>query len=239
MIVAPEGFLRVSSHKSSTHYYQVLKNRDTTGKYLNKKDVGTAEALAQKDYDRRILASAKNELAMLEKLIDLQSRSVETLYDKISPKRQPLISPIALTDEQFIRKWFRSMECEPMGFKEGDPLIYSMDGIRVRSKSEQLWADSLKRLDVPYVYEPMILLEGHGWARPDFGCLNVRKRKTVFVEHLGMMDDPSYAEEAVRKIHDYENNGLILGDDFLITMETRLLPLDPRSIDELVKRHLL
>ena len=92
---------------------------------------------------------------------------------------------------------------------------------------------------VPHVFEPQIYLEGHGWIRPDFAGLNVRKRKEIVIEHFGMMDDPAYAEKNVDKLHDYERNGFVLGDDLLITMETKKFAPERKSIEELIKRHFL
>lgn len=126
-----------------------------------------------------------------------------------------------------------------MGFDEGSPVIMTSGGYRVRSKSEQLWGDSFARMGVPHVYEPKLYLKGKGWIRPDFVGLNVRQRKEIWVEHLGMMDSISYSDDNVMKLHMYERNGFILGDDLLITMETRRSPLERKSIETLITKHFL
>ena len=120
-----------------------------------------------------------------------------------------------------------------------DPIILTSEGYRVRSKSEQLWADSFKRFNVPHVFEPKLYLKGKGWVRPDFVGLNVRLRKEIWVEHMGMMDMLSYSEENVRKLHLYERNGYVLGDNLLITMETRRSPLEAKSIEAMITKHFL
>ena len=81
--------------------------------------------------------------------------------------------------------------------------------------------------------------KGWGWVRPDFVGLNVSLRKEIWVEHMGMMDMLSYSEENVKKLHDYERNGFVLGDDLLVTMETRRSPLEARSIEEMTRRYFL
>ena len=41
---------------------------------------------------------------------------------------------------------------------------------------------------------------------PDFTVLNVRTRETIYLEHLGMMDDPQYYESAIKRIQLTEGN---------------------------------
>lgn len=149
------------------------------------------------------------------------------------------MEPVRLPDDEYIARWLESKKCEPMGFDENDPEILTKEGYRVRSKSEQLWADSFFGLEVPHVFEPKLFLKGHGWVRPDFVGLNVRLRKEIWVEHLGMMDDPAYSDKNVKKVHGYERNGFILGDTLLISIETKKHPLEAKAIEELIKKHFL
>ena len=235
----PEGKLRTSTVKGHYRYYHVLDAQKSRSRYLKQKDIQLAHDLAQKDYDQRIIKSGEDELKILERLIRQQEVSVEGVYPSLPPARQALVDPISLTDEEYIARWLENKKCEPMGFDENDPVILTAEGYRVRSKSEQLWADLMEEAGVPHVFEPMLYLEGHGWTRPDFVGLNVRKRKEIHIEHMGMMDDPSYADRNVNKLHDYERNGFVLGDDLLITMETKKYPPERKSIEALIKKHFL
>ena len=235
----PEGKLRTSIVKGHYRYYHVLDEQKDRGRYLKRKDYSLARALAQKDYDQKIIRAAGEELKILDRLIRQQGRSVEEVYPSLSPARRELITPISLTDEEYVAWWLESKRCEPMGFDENDPVIMTLEGYRVRSKSEQLWADMMEEAGVPHVFEPQIYLEGHCWVRPDFTGLNVRKRKEIVIEHFGMMDDPAYAEKNVDKLHGYERNGFVLGDDLLITMETKKFAPGRKSIEDLIKRHFL
>lgn len=232
----PDGNLRTMTYKGHTSYYSVRKG---IKKYISRKDVETIKKLAQKDYDLKILNAAEEELRLLDEMIEQQMSSAEEIYNSLSPVRQKLVTPVRLPDDEFIRQWLESKKCEPMGFDEMDPIILTSEGYRVRSKSEQLWADSFKRFNVPHVFEPKLYLKGKGWVRPDFVGLNVRLRKEIWVEHMGMMDMLSYSEENVRKLHLYERNGYVLGDNLLITMETRRSPLEARSIEAMIKKHFL
>ena len=235
----PEGRLRTAAYKGHTSYYQVTEAKDSTGKYLPKEKTPVIKDLAQKGYDSKVILAAEKEIALLNKLVRFQEQTVESVYETLSPTRQKLVTPVRLPDDEYIRQWLDSKKCDSMGFDEGAPVIMTAAGCRVRSKSEQLWADTFTRLDVPYVFEPMLYLKGRGWVRPDFVGLNVRLRKEIWVEHMGIMDSMSYSEDNVKKLHDYERNGFILGDSLLITMETRRSPLELRSVEDLIKKHFL
>ena len=236
---APDGRLRTSISHGSPSFYCVTDPGDTKGKYIPKNRIDSARVLAQKDYDKRIIRAGENELKALDRLIRLQGCSVEDVYDLLSPTRQALVEPVRLTDEEYVRRWLESKACDPMGFDENDPVILTAEGYRVRSKSEQLWADLMESFGVPHVFEPLLYLEGRGWVRPDFAGLNVRKRKEIIIEHLGMMDEIGYSNKNVSKIHDYERNGFILGDNLLITLETKRHPPEAKAIENLIKKHLL
>ena len=67
----------------------------------------------------------------------------------------------------------------------------------------------------------------------------MRKRKTVYWEHLGKADDPGYIIRNMGKLMDYEKNGLILGDNLILTIETLKRPLDIRIVEEKVRLFLV
>lgn len=236
---APEGRLRASNTKGNPIFYLVLDPQAPRGKYLPKKDMERIHALAQKDYDRKVLASADQELLIINSLLELNDRTVEDIYLNLTPARQQLVQPIRPTDEQLIQQWRAAKACEPMGFDESDPEIMTEAGHRVRSLAEQLWADTMFRKKVPYFFEPVLELKGRGKVRPDFAALNVRKRKELYVEHLGMMDDPAYLENNMLKLRDYERSGYVLGVNFLYTLGTKKHPLQLKTVESLIESHLL
>lgn len=103
----------------------------------------------------------------------------------------PIVEPV----EEFVRRW-EEFQYKGKGFEEDDPEFYSDKGERVRSKSKVIIADLLNREGIPYRYECPIYLKGLGLRYPDFTTLNIRKRKEIYWEHFGRMDDPLYAENA-------------------------------------------
>ena len=54
--LAPAGTLRINNKKRGVQFYQRLDAEDTIGTYIPRKDHAIAAALAQKDYDTKLLA---------------------------------------------------------------------------------------------------------------------------------------------------------------------------------------
>ena len=131
-----------------------------------------------------------------------------------------------------------SVEYEGKGFAEDAPEFYTSRGERVRSKSEWIIAELLEKEGIPYRYEYPVYLRGFGKVYPDFTVLNVRTRREIYWEHMGMMDNPVYAEKAVNKIHTYEQNGMFQGEDLLVTYETSKNPLNQKVIMRMIQRYL-
>ncbi len=64
-------------------------------------------------------------------------------------------------------------------------------------------------------------------------------RKVVYWEHLGLLDDPEYITRNLEKIDCYEENGIFLGDNLIITRETSEKPLNMKQVRRLIEHYLL
>lgn len=82
-------------------------------------------------------------------------------------------------------------------------------------------------------------LEGVGIVYPDFTFLSKKTKQEIYWEHVGRMDDPSYAEKAIQKIHTYEKNNLYPGERLILTYETGKMILDMKLVEKLTGRYLL
>lgn len=168
----------------------------------------------------------------------LKKDSPEKVYRSLAPSRKELVFPRLTDPEEFIQEWI-SAPYETKGYyDESTPALFTQRNERVRSKSEVLLATLLDKLQIPYKYEKRTVLEnGYAWY-PDFTVLSPVTLKEVIIEHFGMMDDIEYAENALGKLDIYNRNGYFLGENLLITMETRSHPLNlPQT--ELMLRHYL
>ena len=235
---APDGLLRVCNRKKKAQYYHRKNSKDIKGVYIREKDIKIAQALAQKDYDRRVLRATEKELnAISHYLSGCPEKNAEQIYGTLHKERQKLIYPILESDEEYIKSW-ESVEYQGKGFYEDVPELRTMKGERVRSKSEIIIADLLNRESIPYRYEYPVHLDGVGRIYPDFTVLNVRLRKEIYWEHLGMMDNPEYAEKAVQKIASYVQNGIFPGENLILTYETAQNPISSKMIMTMIERYL-
>lgn len=123
-------------------------------------------------------------------------------------------------------------------FVEDAPEFYTNKGERVRSKSEILIANALQKHQVPYRYEFPIKLKQYGIVHPDFTVLNIRKRKEMYWEHMGMLDEEGYRDYALDKITAYEKNGIFPGDKLILTLETLKSPMNSKIIEKIIDQYL-
>lgn len=233
-----EGALRVCCHGNRVQYYRRMDAKDFNGVYLKEKDLPVARKLAQKDYDKKVLQAAQKELNAIDKYLACYPKiQAEQVYEMLHPERRKLINPVQMSDEEFVKQW-QAVEYKGKCFNDSVPEIYTIREERVRSKSELIIADLLNKEGIPYRYEYPILLSGLGTVYPDFTVLNVRCRKELYWEHLGMMDDIEYVEKALQKITMYEENGIFPGESLILTYETRLNPISPKIIKLMISQYL-
>lgn len=227
----PEGRLRINRHGNSVYYYFVAGNDDNNGKIISDKSL--IQELAQRSYWEKVIKAARNEEKLISRIIDhYPDPTFEKIYDTLSDERKELIVPVVLTDERYIERWL-GQEFRRKGFKEGMPVYMTLNGERVRSKSEQIIADRLKAKGIPYLYERPVKV-GDKVFHTDFTILRMSDRKELYLEHLGRLGDQGYAADAVDRMNRYQMNGFVQGDNLFFTYESEDAPFDVRVLDVLI-----
>ena len=239
---APEGTLRITSTGKSPQFMLCTGESAKSikrGKYIRKCDADIIRKLAQKAYDRKIKKLAERRLKQLKMLIrEYRDTEIDTSYESLGDVRKSLITPVEPVWEQKAAQW-KAAPYQPKEFAEGTPEIYSKRGERVRSKSEKIIADTLGDAGIEYKYECPLTLKGYGTVYPDFTILSRRTGEEIYWEHDGRMDDPQYAEKAVKKIDTYIRNGIFPGDRLILSYETSNYILSDKTIHALIRKHLL
>ena len=194
-----------------------------------------------------MLDAADRELKLLSRVLcqyeELQVRSklVEKIFSRLTKMRQKLIKPVRLADETFAAQWL-TLSYEKKSFAEDAPKYATARGDFVRSKSENIIADTLYRMSIPYRYEfPLELKTEEGRLiklHPDFCCLNLRTRQVFYWDHFGMMDVSDYAEKAVAKLKLYAHNGIFPGRNLIISTETSTQPVSTKMVEKITKEFL-
>lgn len=240
-----DGTVQITTGRGRPQYYHSFKDPEGKKqlKYLStKKDLDEIKALAQYSYSCEFLKIAQEQLqAVRAALKNIDEESLANVFGKLHPARKKLINPFVMDDDEYIKRW-ESVEIPPSYFDPDLPEYYAERGERVRSKSEKIIADKYYMMGIPYRYEqPLILLDKgkRVKVRPDFTVLNMRTRTQRFHEHLGRMDDPKYINKNIYKLRLYEKNGIYVGDQLILTYESKDRPLDMNHLEMLIRRYIL
>ena len=235
----PQGHLRIAQAKKGKkiQYYHFTNPKDLKGKYIPHSKLNFVQKLAQKDYDEKLIKLLQKQITLIEKYLVTSENKINELYTKMSYTRQQLVSPVTLTDSQYIKEW-KSATWQGLSFTEPPSDYTTANNEQVRSKSEVIIADTLKRMNIPYRYEYPLELKDGRTLYPDFLCLNVHTRKEYYWEHFGMMDDTEYLERTIKKLKLYSENKILPGKNLIITMESQAYPLNVKQIESLIKEFL-
>ena len=235
----PGGTLRLSNSGKWVQYYHCIPGERKNGDYIPQTNKELIQKLAQKTYDEKILKLAEKRLLQIRRITkDYVDNEIEKIFLNEHIERQKLIRPVEPEWEQLLNSWM-SEDYTRKEFQEGTPIILTERGERVRSKSEKILADYFFHNGIPYKYECPLPLRGFGTVHPDFTFLSRRTRQEIYWEHDGRMDDPVYAQNAVRKIQAYEENDIYPGERLILTFETERNVLDTRMVGKLAERYLL
>ena len=193
-------------------------------------------ALIQKKYDQQVDTAAGNQSRVIGRFLkDYNPDALKEIYASSSEGRKGYIDPVELPDSDYAKQWL-NYEYQKKAFLEDDPEHYTSNGERVRSKSELMIADTLKRIGIPYRYECPISLGGT-IVYPDFTILRTSDRRELYWEHLGMMDNAAYCQTALKKIRLYESFKVFLGTTLILTMETSLTPINISVIAGVIQEY--
>ena len=255
------GKLRIQKKGNSVQYYhvgaeqisgnnaQVSEESETANKstslaksnqtYIPKKNITLARNLAQRDYDNKLLREIDNRQKIVNKFLkEYPPTGIESTYEELNDYRKKLIHPIIETDESYTKIWINAPYVRKI-IGEDVPVIFTENGERVRSKSEKMIADKLKQLGIPYRYEAPLRLGRNCVLHPDFTLLHIKERKEIYYEHFGMMDNPEYVENALKRIELYEKNGIYPGDELLFSWETSTVPVNMKIVEGMMKKFLV
>ena len=235
---APEGKLRISHRKGVPQYYYRKSPSERGGKYIPRGNIKLIKSLAQKEYDEKLLKASERERKAIEAYLNhCPCCTADRLFYELNDVRKDLVNPAIETDESYVKRW---QEYPYVGkeFSSDTPALITDRGEKVRSKSEMIIANYLNKENIPYRYEYPVRLRGMGTVYPDFTVLNIRLRKEYYWEHFGMMDDPEYADKAVRKLSTFNSNGYYPGVNMIITFETKSVPLSGKQVKEFIQHYL-
>ncbi|MBE6736459.1 MAG: hypothetical protein E7567_06145 [Ruminococcaceae bacterium] len=219
--------------RTAINYYHVLE--DGRRVYLSRSRQTTIAYLAQKEYARKALYLVTIELKQLnDVLLYCDTPKLEDAWQDFLPEKMRFVDPPVPSDEVFRQKWL-SQEYERKSPIENDHRFPTEKGDMVCSKTEAQQADYMFYHGYDYLYEKRLSLIDGGrltWRYPDFTILDPVTREEVVFEHFGMVDDEGYQHSMFDKIRLYEENGYVIGQNFLFTFETAEHPF---TMDQFIR----
>lgn len=238
---APEERVSLEIHhcRGFVQYYAVTMDRENGVRkrlYLKKAEESRARDIQQRRYHAKALKIVEKNLKKLKAFQEFEPRALDDLYLNMPPERQALVAPLEPTPQQRLDRW-RRLPRALKGFSPNDPSIYTNNGERVRSKSEKILADLFERLHMVYIYENPVYL-GDVLIHPDFTFYNPYTDEEVYWEHMGKIDDANYADHALRRLELYQQYGIYLGTNLIVTMESSRHVLNQNYVMSLIQTRL-
>jgi len=234
---APDGSLRILNSKEKYKQYYCYKKSEKdeypNGRYIKKKDLELARRLAQKDYDKAVIKACYKQNRLINSFLkDLGECDGDEIYESMNLLRKELVTPWHENEENRIAHWYETHRscANPYPLEE---VYVNSAGMQMRSKSEVIISEILLRMGLPFVYEPELIMQRMK-KYPDFAIFSVKDGRTIYLEHFGMMDNPEYADNNVRKINEYISAGYVLGENLLFTFESRSCPINVKSIELMI-----
>lgn len=231
----PKGSVYIKRVGKRTYYY--LFERGSKERILRNSEETLKEKILQRKYLESVADSLRKELKVLRKTAkEYPKVIVEEVYEQLPEEFKKHVTPIVPTDSMYASRWMERPYTHKQ-ISDDVPFFKTMNGERVRSKSEVIIADRLSLNSVPYKYECPLVLQIDDeliTIHPDFTLLRMSDRKVLYFEHCGMMDNEEYADELVKRINQYSRAGIILGDRLFLMFETSKTPLDVRVLDNLI-----
>lgn len=230
----PDGKIHIVKSSSRIQYYLRKDSKDKSGTYLSKKEEKKIRIFLQKKYDETIIKKVSFEIKNLESILKRFNSDIQKDYSDYPQEIKKYITPIDVSDEDYIKEWL-AVPYNQKVVAEDIPVYVTDKGDRVRSKSELNIANALYKMDIPYKYECPLTLSSGKIIHPDFTVLDIARRREVYWEHRGMMDDRMYLKHAIQRVKDYGKSGIYIGDNLLITEETSTLPLGTKEIESMIR----
>lgn len=235
---APGGYIRVSYKHNCPQYYFLKDRAERNGKYLNANQRALVDTILQRDYNKKLKREVMKQLKAVNNCRKAYApEKLAAVFERLPASRRSGFIPKVFTPQKYAEIWQRAT-FTTKGFVDGASFLLTARGEKVRSKSEIIIADTLLRLKIPYRYEAAVRI-GKKLFFPDFYCLNVRTREEFLWEHLGLLEDPDYAANAVGKIKLYEQCGYKIGKKLILSAETGEQPLNSQEVEVIAQAYLL
>ncbi|MBP3392868.1 MAG: hypothetical protein J6L76_08825 [Clostridia bacterium] len=232
----PEGTLICAGTQEEHQFYQSV---GATRKYLSKQERHLAEALAEKKYYKARLKDARRQLKGIDAYLKMNNPALDTAPEFLQSSSKccallvPLFRPINAELAQWAEKPYPKNKKYPNQLKHD-----TVNGLKVRSKSESIIAMQLATYRIPFHYEEEQEIGGVRFC-PDFTLRHPKTGELFYWEHFGRLDDPAYQKNLCQKLQLYMSDHIFPSVNLIITWESSEKPLTLNEIRYEIKKHFL
>ncbi len=174
---------------------------------------------------------------MIYTALTRQTEKLIILYDENAIK----LRDYTFSNNSEIAKRFTDLFNEPEivsvsdKYFEGGLIHKTAKGELVRSKSEVIIADRLQANQIEYEYEK--ILEINGIIKlPDFTITDEASGEKYYWEHCGRTNDKSYMKKWEAKKEFYRQNGIIEGENLIVTYDDENGGISSQRIQEIIDK---
>lgn len=222
------GTLQVRKRKDEKRTPLFYKRTDLEGRaeeqYIRPEDLEKEKGLIEKYCAKKVLTVLRSMEKKKQVVYPLfLPERLQEVYEELYAVFGQLTPPRYVPNSQLMEQWEKGNP-EP-AFRKEELIYRTQRGEMVRSKFEKLIADTLFSEKIPYQYERELDLSGKG-IYPDFTIVDPRNGRILYIEALGMMDDPNYVSGNLKKIRLYEKNSIFTGDRLILIFDSREAPFD-------------
>jgi len=238
---APRGSLLIKPRKKGSSYYWNIdekKGGKRSRRQFNINDnPQMIHVLLEKRFQKEIEKRCDGNLKILEKLMNrIQPIESSVIKDSLPRQYQEIFRAHSI---QKVAKWQQA----PYSKAPVDPHIHVHEtdcGILVRSKSEQLLANSLYACGIPFHYEEELVHQTGIRRRvyPDFTIM-LPDGKIILWEHFGLLSNRNYCEDTTLKLQIFQLSGYTIGKNLLLTMDDSRGDCSSMIINETIKTKIL
>jgi hypothetical protein len=117
-------------------------------------------------------------------------------------------------------------------------------GLAVRSKSELIIADAMSQAGIAFEYEKPLTF-GNSTRYPDFTVDDEISGRTIFWEHLGLLEREDYRKSWEKKLAWYREHGILPADEgagengtLVTTTESSTAGFDASTVQTVIKKYI-
>lgn len=207
----PKGKLHQVLRNNKITYFQVTRENDIRKRKSINKEPETIQNLARKMYLEKEIQMIQANIRLISSIEGkLEDISADSITEKLPIKVKHLLKPqnIDWGNQDYQRSTYRAEDLRHTTSR----------GLKVRSKSEVIIAETLYAYDIKFRYEEVMWVNEHQFI-PDFTIMTPSNRM-FYWEHCGMTNNPEYMRHHKWKMEQYEKIGIVPWKNLIVTYDT-------------------